>query len=186
LTFGVGWSVQAVQAAASGRETSVQDSDSAASAAFREAMSRVAGHVHVVATGGAAGLGGVTVTAVTPVSDSPPSLLVCLNARSATLDRIRANGAFSANALSADQEPLARIFSGEGGLEGAQRFRRGDGWDLSGRAPLLKGALAHIVCTVTDITPVGSHVVLIGRVESAAAGDDALPLMYHRRAYWGA
>jgi flavin reductase len=155
-------------------------------ATFREAMSRVAGHVQIIATGGPAGLSGVTATAATPVSDAPPSMLVCLNAGSATLDKIRGNGVFSVNALAASHEAIARIFSGEGGVTGAQRFRSGDGWDMSRRAPLLSGAMAHLVCAVTDMTAVGSHVVLIGRVEAAAAGADALPLMYHRRAYWGA
>jgi flavin reductase len=169
------------------RELGVKDSDTAAAGgAFREAMSRVAGHVHVIATSGPAGLAGVTATAVTSVSDSPPSMLVCLNASSATLEKIRANGVFSVNALAADHESLAKVFAGEGGLDGAQRFRRGEGWDLTGRAPRLKGALACLVCAVANMTPVGSHVVLVGHVETAGAGADGLPLMYHRRAYWGA
>jgi flavin reductase len=153
---------------------------------FREAMSRVAGHVHVIATGGPAGLAGVTATAVSSVSDAPASMLVCLNASSRTLERIRANAVFSINALAARHEPLARVFAGEGGLEGAQRFRSGDGWDLTGRAPRLPDAMACFVCDVADITPVGTHVILIGKVELAKAGDDVPPLLYHRRQYWGA
>jgi flavin reductase len=149
-------------------------------------MSRIAGHVHIVATGGPAGLGGVTATAVTSVSDSPPSLLVCLNGASATLEKIRSNGVFSINALAASQMSAARAFAGEGGLEGAQRFRRDDGWQMDGRAPVLPSALASFICTVNDITPVGGHVILIGRVEQARAGEDHPPLMYQRRQYWGA
>lgn len=153
---------------------------------FREAMSRVAGHVHVIATGGPAGLSGVTATAVCSVSDKPPSLLVCLNATSSTLDKIRLNGFFSINALQADQEPAGRAFAGEGGLEGAQRFRQGDGWNMVGKAPILKDAMASFLCQVSDITPVGSHVILIGTVLGVTAGPDTPPLMYHRRQYWGA
>jgi flavin reductase (DIM6/NTAB) family NADH-FMN oxidoreductase RutF len=164
----------------------LNDINGAASGAdFREAMSRIAGHVHIIATGGPAGLSGVTVTGVTSVSDSPPSMLVCLNAGSATLAKIRANGVFSVNALAATHEAVAKVFSGEGGLEGAQRFRNADGWELSGRTPVLKGAMAHLACVVAEMTPVGSHVVLIGRVEAATAGAVLPPLMYHRREYWG-
>jgi flavin reductase (DIM6/NTAB) family NADH-FMN oxidoreductase RutF len=159
---------------------------SASGADFREAMSRVAGHVHIVATGGAAGLSGVTVTAVCSVSDSPPSLLVCLNAGSGTLGKIRDNGWFSINALASGQEGAGRAFAGEGGLEGAQRFRKGDGWDMSGKAPVLPDALASFICSVADITPVGSHVILVGTVLSARPGPDGVPLAYHRRQYWGA
>ncbi len=155
-------------------------------AAFREAMSRVAGHVHVITTQGAGGLSGVTATAVSSVSDAPPSMLVCLNADSTTLGRMRANGVFGINVLAAPHEGVARAFSGEGGLEGAQRFRRDDGWEMSGRAPILPDALASFICSVTDATHVGSHVILIGRVEQANAGPDKPPLIYHRRQYWGA
>lgn len=150
---------------------------------FREAMSRVAGHVQIIATAGKAGLGGATVTAVAPVSDAPPSLLVCLNSASSTLVLIRENGIFSVNALAAEHEPVARVFSGAGGLVGPQRFRTGDGWSLSGRLPRLDHALAYAECVVTDMTLVGSHVVLIGRVEVATAGPDPAPLLYHRRGY---
>ncbi|MET0746456.1 MAG: flavin reductase, partial [Microvirga sp.] len=40
---------------------------------FREGMSRVAGAVHLVTTDGPAGRAGFTATAVTPVTDDPPS-----------------------------------------------------------------------------------------------------------------
>jgi flavin reductase len=162
------------------------DNQAASGTAFREAMSRVAGHVHVVATGGPAGLSGVTATAVSSVSDAPPSMLVCLNAGSRTLTHIRDNGVFSINALAARHEPIARIFAGEGGVEGAQRFRAGDGWDLGKAAPRLPDAMAFFACAVSDITEVGSHVILVGRVDLAAAGEDVPPLLYHRRQYWGA
>jgi flavin reductase len=157
-----------------------------AGAAFREAMSRVAGHVHVIATGGRSGLSGVTVTAVTSVSDAPPSMLVCLNAGSRTLIHIRENGVFSINTLAASQEPIARVFAGEGGLEGPQRFRAPDGWDFTAPAPRLPGAMASFGCVVSSETEVGSHVVLVGRVTHALAGSDVAPLIYHRRQYWGA
>ncbi|MGL4242540.1 MAG: flavin reductase family protein [Beijerinckiaceae bacterium] len=165
----------------------MDESQSAVSgAAFREAMSRVAGHVTIVSTSGPAGIGGVTVTAVASVSDSPPSMLLCLNASSRTLQQIHQNGRFCVNALAASHEEVARVFSGEGGLSGAQRFRHGDGWIMDGHAPRLAGALSAIECDVSDTTPVGTHVVLIGRVVAAHAGAEMPPLMYHRRQYWGA
>jgi flavin reductase len=173
-----------------GVRTTEQDVDASqglvAGQDFREAMSRIAGHVMIVTTGGRAGLGGVTATAVTSVSDAPPSMLVCLNAGSRTLGLIRENAVFCVNACAASQEGVARVFSGEGGLEGAQRFRRDDGWIMDGPAPRLGGALSALACEVGDITPVGSHVVLIGRVTGVYPGPDVAPLLYHRRVYWGA
>ncbi|MPT25288.1 MAG: flavin reductase, partial [Starkeya sp.] len=48
---------------------------------YREAMSRLVAAVHVITTHGAEGRAGFTATAVASVSDSPPTLLVCLNRR---------------------------------------------------------------------------------------------------------
>lgn len=46
---------------------------------FRDAMSRLGAAVNVVTTDGSAGLGGFTASAVCSVTDSPPTLLVCMN-----------------------------------------------------------------------------------------------------------
>jgi flavin reductase len=150
---------------------------------FREAMSRVAEQVHIIATDGAAGLAGATATAVASVSDAPPSLLVCLNRASGTLARIEANGRFSVNVLSAGQTDIAQIFAGATLLQGAERFRPEDGWALEGGTPRLGGALAAFLCRVTEAKPLGSHVVVFGLVESVLVGGEQSPLLYHRRDY---
>ncbi len=156
---------------------------SVSGALFREAMSHVAAAVHVVATDGPSGLAGATATAVTSVSDTPPSLLLCLNQTSATLQRIRENKTFSVNVLSQMQEDVAAVFSGSTGLKGADRFRASHGWQMGEGAPILTTALASFSCRLTGITPVGSHVVIIGIVEKAATGGNGAPLLYHRRGY---
>ncbi len=155
----------------------------AAGARFREAMSRVAEQVHVIATRGPAGLGGATATAVASVSDAPPTLLVCLNAASSTLARIRDNGVFSVNVLAGAQKDVAEIFAGSRGLEGEARFRPGDGWSMDGLAPVLGNALSSFDCRVTGLSAVGSHVVIFGAVETIAVGGEEPPLLYHRRRY---
>ncbi len=155
---------------------------SPAAIAFREAMSRVAGAVHVIATDGKAGRGGMTATAVTSVSDSPPSLLVCINATSRTAKILKENGAFSVNTLAAGHVEIARHFS-RSGLSMEERFGRGN-WERGlGGAPLLVGALANFALKVADLRQVGSHFVVIGEVLSARAGADDEPLVYHRRDY---
>ncbi|TIW51814.1 MAG: flavin reductase, partial [Mesorhizobium sp.] len=47
--------------------------------AYRDAMAHFAGQVHVVTTDGPAGRRGATVIAACSVSDTPPTVLVCLN-----------------------------------------------------------------------------------------------------------
>ena len=53
----------------------------------------------MIATDGPAGRTGFTATAVTSVSDAPPTLLVCLNRASTSAPRFVANGVFCVNAL---------------------------------------------------------------------------------------
>ncbi len=46
--------------------------------AFREGMSRLGAAVNIITTDGPAGRAGFTASAVCSVTDSPPTLLVCL------------------------------------------------------------------------------------------------------------
>src|SRR5258706_4404317 len=74
-------------------------------AAFREAMCRLGAAVHVVTTAGPAGKAGATATAVTSVSDAPPTLLMCLNRRSQTNPITAANLVCTLNTLCARRDP---------------------------------------------------------------------------------
>jgi flavin reductase len=147
-------------------------------------MSRVAGAVHIIATNGPAGLAGATATAVTSVSDTPPSLLVCLNQASKTLKAIQQNGCFSINILDHTHQAIADIFAGQTGVEGASRFTSEHGWNsLTSGTPVLSSALASFTCRLSHVTPVGSHMVVIGTVDRVTIGGIGQPLLYHRRAY---
>ncbi len=50
---------------------------------FRNAMARLGAAANVITSNGPAGRCGITATAVCSVSDTPPTLLVCLNRSSA-------------------------------------------------------------------------------------------------------
>ncbi len=150
---------------------------------FREAMSRVAGAVHLIATDGPAGRAGLTATAMTSVSDDPPSLLVCLNRASRTGALLKANGAFSVNTLAAGQEPLADIFAGRTDLHGEARFAHGHWRPGPLGQPALADALASFAVRVEDIRPVATHFVVIGVIAAIGLGPDRPGLVYRRRAY---
>lgn len=53
-------------------------------ASFRDAMAHVGAAVNIITTDGPAGRAGFTASAVCSVTDTPPTLLVCLN-RSASV-----------------------------------------------------------------------------------------------------
>ncbi len=59
-------------------------------ASFRDAMAHVGAAVNIITTDGPAGRAGFTASAVCSVTDTPPTLLVCLN-RSASVWPCSAN-----------------------------------------------------------------------------------------------
>lgn len=150
---------------------------------YRDAMSRIAGAVHVVASDGPAGAGGATMTAVTSVTDAPPTVLVCLNRTGRFNAIVRENGVFSINTLVAGDEVLAGVFAGVGGVDHPDRFAHGT-WERGATgAPLLAGARAVLDCRVVEVSDVGSHSVFLARVEAVRVGEAQPPLLYVDRAY---
>ena len=119
---------------------------------------------------------GTTASAFSSLSLEPPSVLVCLNRTSTTNPAIASAGRFAVNILADDQADLARRF----GMRGIDKFA-GVGVDThSGTGiPLLRGALATLVCEVMDAPVGGTHTVYFGRVLDAHARSGA-PLAYYR------
>ncbi|HET9536879.1 MAG TPA: flavin reductase [Mesorhizobium sp.] len=151
--------------------------------AYRDAMARFAGAVHVVTTDGPAGRRGVTVIATCSVSDSPPTILVCLNRENPNNDCFVTNGCFALNTLAAEQEALSVAFAGLSGLPLDQRFKVGH-WDsIETGAPTLKEAIAVFDCELIDTKDLHTHRVLFGKVTGLRIGDNLRPLLYHDRGY---
>lgn len=152
---------------------------------YREAMSRIAGAVHVVASDGPAGAGGATMTAVVSVTDAPPTVLICLNRTGRFNAIVRGNGVFSVNTLVAGDEALANVFAGVGGVEHADRFAQGAWRRGESGVPVLDGARAVLECRVGEVSDVGSHTVIFGRVEAVHVGEPRPALLYVDRSYRG-
>lgn len=150
---------------------------------YRDAMARFAGAVHVATTDGAAGRRGTTVIAACSVSDSPPTVLVCLNRENRSNDLFVQNGRFALNTLSSDHQKLAEAFSGLTGLTQEERFALGEWETISTGAPVLKGAVSVFDCEIIDSKDHATHRVLFGKVTGLRIGDRVRPLIYHDRAY---
>jgi flavin reductase len=131
---------------------------------FRDAMARVASAVHVITTIGPHGRIGLTATAVASVSDSPPTVLVCIARPSRTLAVIEASGLFCINTLPGDCEDLAEIFASRRGIDGEARFASRDWSSLATGAPVLQQAVAAFDCRLTGAHDVATHRILIGEV----------------------
>lgn len=152
--------------------------------AYRDAMAHFAGAVHVVTTDGPlGGRRGTTIIAACSVSDSPPTVLACLNRENPNNEAFVKNGCFALNTLAAGHEPLSVGFSGLTGLTAAERFALGD-WDVMATgAPTLTDALAVFDCELVDAKDVATHRVLFGKVTGLRLGGNLRPLLYHNRSY---
>ena len=58
---------------------------------FRQGMSNLGAAVNVITTQGSAGLAGFTASAVCSVTDTPPTLLVCLNRSASVYETFKNN-----------------------------------------------------------------------------------------------
>jgi flavin reductase (DIM6/NTAB) family NADH-FMN oxidoreductase RutF len=154
-------------------------------AAFRAVLRQVPAAVTVIAAGPVGQRAGLTATAVCPLSDSPPTMLVCVNRSASAHDAIIAAGHFSVNVLAVGQEEIAVRFSGRLGLRGEARFLDAHWFTLESGAPVLAGALAALDCDLIEAKAVATHSVLIGRVVSSRATTGVQPLLYHDGNYIG-
>lgn len=152
---------------------------------FLEGMSRAVATVSVVTTDGPAGRMGATVSAMTSVSaDSPsPSLLVCLNDRTATAHAIRTNGVFCVNVLRDDQSYISKAFAGGAKSSREDKFECGRWTTLQSPAPALVDALVTFDCTVKSALLYGTHWIIIGELNDIAVSEAQSALTYANRAY---
>lgn len=156
---------------------------------FREAMSRMAAAVTIISSNGSAGRAGFTATAVASVSDSPPTLLVCINRSSRSHEPLIVNGAFCANVLNASQAILADRFAGrmDAGAHDtvSHRFETGE-WDAGVLGvPVLAHANVALECRISEVTQVSTHDIVLGQVVAIHLGDDASALVYRDRSFIG-
>lgn len=77
---------------------------------FRDAMSCMGAAVNIITTDGPAGRAGFTASAVCSVTDTPPTLLVCLNRGASVWPVFNENRTLCVNTLSAGQEPLSNLW----------------------------------------------------------------------------
>lgn len=149
---------------------------------FRQAMSRLSAAVNIVTTDGPAGRHGITASAVCSVTDTPPTLLVCINRSSRAHAMVLENGAFCVNVLGHAHADLAMRF-GRPGLSPEERFA-GAGWStLVTGAPVLDTATVSLDCKVSAVETVGTHSVILGEVAGIALHGEGQSLVYFDRSF---
>ena len=126
---------------------------------------------------------GMTASAFTSVSIAPPMVLVVIDRRWRSHDRIVESGAFCVNVLAADQSERSDRFAGRHGHE-ADRFVGVPTSTAVTGCPTFDDAVAWFDCTVAHVHEAGDHSIFVGRVMACgAAAFDQPPLVFHNTRY---
>lgn len=142
-------------------------------ATFRNGMSRLGSAVNVVTTRYGGKRYGFTASAVCSVSDTPATLLVCIN---------RASSCFHAfeNARHF-QENISNLFGGRTPTE--DRFALGEWRNGLTGGPVLANASVSFECEFANSVDQATHRILFGRVVHIRENEDQATLLYCLRRY---
>lgn len=143
---------------------------------FRDAMARVPAPVTIITTMVDGAPTGTTVSAFASLSLTPPMVLLALDNRGGTVERVRAAGRIGVNILAAGQGDVAIRFARR---DLPDRFAGLD-WHEDHGLPRLGGTVAWLRCDELELLPGGDHTVVLAHVSEAVVhGDDSLA--YHLR-----
>ncbi|MFL9926886.1 4-hydroxyphenylacetate 3-monooxygenase, reductase component [Herbaspirillum lusitanum] len=151
---------------------------------FRHAMAHLPAAVSIITTNGAGGRCGITASAVCSVTDSPPTILVCINRGSAMHEVFRQNGHLCVNVLSDEQEQLAMHFSGATKVAMEERFSWNI-WEEDGvlQQPVLRDALVKLQGRIKEFKEVGSHSVMFVELSDVQVSEEKDSLIYFNRLF---
>jgi flavin reductase (NADH) len=150
---------------------------------FRGFMSTFCTGVAIVTSFDTAGRAhGLTCTSLASVTLDPPTLLVCLNVSSGTLAALLQGGGFLVNLLHERGRAAAERFA-SGAADRFERVTwRPSPWD--GQPWLYEDSFAAAGCEVAEVTAVGDHMAVFGRV-THVTGEPGIPLLYGMREFSG-
>lgn len=145
--------------------------------AFKSGMRKFASGIALITSAVGGQLAGLIATAVSSVSTSPPTLLICVNRNASAHDVIDRSATYAVNLLSADDLDLVDVFSKP--VRRTERFMSGDWGTLITGAPILASALASFDCRVVQRLAYETHTIFLGEVMQVnIAEQDIDPLLY--------
>ncbi|KAA3498388.1 FMN reductase [Rhizobium rhizogenes] len=148
---------------------------------FRNGMSRLGSAVNVVTTMYGGKRYGFTASAVCSVSDTPPTLLVCINRASSCFHAFKNTRHFCVNTLMPGQEDISDRFGGKAPTE--DRFALGDWREGLTGAPILANPSVSFECELTNAVDEATHRILFGRVIDIRENEERATLLYCMRRY---
>lgn len=146
---------------------------------FTEAMSSFPSGVTIATTTDADGRRwGFTASSFCSVSMEPPLVLVCLARTAECHAAFAAAERLAIHIVAPTQADLAMRFA----TRGVDKFADSDFEVDPHGTPVLRGASVVLGCTLHAQHEAGDHTILVARVETAHATDDA-PAVYFRRRF---
>lgn len=148
-------------------------------ATYRTTLGRFASGITIITACDAEGRDvGMTVSAFSSLSLTPPLILICIDNAASVAPVLEHCETFAVNILADDQQELSRRFAKRelNRFEGVPSTRGELG------VALLDGALANLECRVSARQPGGDHTILIGEVKAANLREGH-PLLYYRGGY---
>lgn len=143
---------------------------------FRDALGTFATGVTIVSTRTDECVHGMTANGFMSVSLDPALVVISIATRARMHELLLEVGTYGVSVLARDQEHVSQHFAGrpQEGIEVTLT-------EVAG-APLVVGALTHVVARVVDAHPAGDHTLFIGEVEhfEHRSGE---PLIFHSGAY---
>jgi 3-hydroxy-9,10-secoandrosta-1,3,5(10)-triene-9,17-dione monooxygenase reductase component len=147
-------------------------------ARFREVLGHFATGVTIVTACEDGEPVGFSCQAFAALSLDPPMVILAPAKSSTSWPRIAEAGAFAVNILAEHQEAICLNFA----VSGGDKFD-GVAWTAGTTgAPLIKGSLATIECTLGAIYEGGDHELVTGRVVAMEVGSGS-PLLFYRSGF---
>jgi flavin reductase (DIM6/NTAB) family NADH-FMN oxidoreductase RutF/ubiquinone/menaquinone biosynthesis C-methylase UbiE len=126
---------------------------------------------------------GMTANSFTAVSLEPPLVLFCSDKRARSGMVVGPAGVFAVNVLAEDQRHLSDLFAGKGTDEERQAVLEAIGVCAETGCPILPESLGWLDCRVQSVIDAGDHIIYLGEVLAASAGEGGAPLLYYRGSY---
>jgi flavin reductase (DIM6/NTAB) family NADH-FMN oxidoreductase RutF len=147
-------------------------------AQIRATLGRFCTGVTVVTTADSQGAAvhAMTANAFTSVSLDPALVLVSIDHRARMHQLLPATGRYGVSVLAADQERIALHFAGRPLADHGELFE----WTAG--VPFVRGAIAHVGCSLDACHPAGDHTLYLGRVGHLASRVGN-PLLFHLGAF---
>ena len=152
---------------------------------FKRLLSHWASGVTIITTRDPQGRpAGLTASAFSSVSLSPPLILVCVAENAQSFPALRASRGFAVNILALGQEAISNRFASSVG-SAHEKFDGVPHRDGKLGFPLLGGALAHLECSTVHTYAGGDHTIFVGQVEAGETSEEATmeALLYFRGKY---